>query len=120
MLMYLAALQGVPKSLYESAEIDGAGTLQRFLYITLPSIASVIRTTLLLTCIWTFNYFEIIYVMTGGGPIRSTHIAPTYIYELAFTNFNFGNASRFAVLSFLLVSVLSIQYIRIIFKREKL
>ncbi|MFZ4618442.1 MAG: carbohydrate ABC transporter permease [Rectinemataceae bacterium] len=120
MLMYLAALQGVPKSLYESAEIDGAGTLQRFLYITLPSIASVIRTTLLLTSIWTFNYFEIIYVMTGGGPIRSTHIAPTYIYELAFTNFNFGNASRFAVLSFLLVSVLSIQYIRIIFKRERL
>ena len=55
-----------------------------------------------------------------GGPIRSTHIAPTYIYELAFMNFNFGNASRFAVLSFLLVSVLSIQYIRMIFRREKL
>jgi len=120
MLMYLAALQSVPRSLYESAEIDGAGPGQCFAYITLPSIASVIRTTLLLTSIWTFNYFEIVYVMTGGGPVRSTHIAPTYIYELAFTNFNFGNASRFAVLSFLLVSVLSIQYIRMIFRKEEL
>jgi multiple sugar transport system permease protein len=120
MLMYLAALQTVPPSLYESAQIDGADGAQQFAFITVPHIASVIRTTILLTAIWTFNYFEIIYVMTGGGPIRSTHIAPTYIYELAFINFNFGNASRFAVLSFLLVSVLSIQYIRMIFKREKL
>jgi multiple sugar transport system permease protein len=120
MLMYLAALQTVPTSLYESAQIDGADGVQQFAFITVPHIASVIRTTLLLTAIWTFNYFEIIYVMTGGGPIRSTHIAPTYIYELAFINFNFGNASRFAVLSFLLVSALSIQYIRMIFRREKL
>ena len=120
MLMYLAALQTVPPSLYESAQIDGADGVQRFAYITIPHIASVIRTTVLLTAIWTFNYFEIIWVMTGGGPIRSTHIAPTYIYELAFMNFNFGNASRFAVLSFLLVSVLSIQYIRMIFRREKI
>lgn len=120
MLMYLAALQTVPTSLYESAQIDGADGAQRFFYITVPHIGSVVRTTVLLTAIWTFNYFEIIWVMTGGGPIRSTHIAPTYIYELAFMNFNFGNASRFAVLSFLLVSVASIQYIRMIFKREKL
>jgi multiple sugar transport system permease protein len=120
MLMYLAALQTVPPSLYESAQMDGANAGQQFFSITLPHISSVIRTTVLLTAIWTFNYFEIIYVMTGGGPIRSTHIAPTYIYQLAFLNFNFGNASRFAVLSFLLVSALSIQYIRMIFRREKL
>ncbi len=119
MLMYLAALQTVPQSLYESASMDGANAFQRFFYITIPYIGSVVRTTVLLTSIWTFNYFEIIYNMTGGGPIRSTHIAPTYIYELAFTNFNFGNASRFAVLSFLLVSVASVQYIRMIQKKEK-
>ena len=120
MLMYLAALQTVPPSLYESAQMDGADAVQQFTYISIPHIASIIRTTLLLTAIWTFNYFEIIWVMTGGGPIRSTHIAPTYIYELAFMNFNFGNASRFAVLSFVLVSAASIQYIRMIFKRETL
>ena len=120
MLMYLAALQTVPRSLYESAQIDGADAVQQFTYISIPQIASVVRTTVLLTAIWTFNYFEIIWVMTGGGPIRSTHIAPTYIYERAFMNFNFGDASRFAVLSFLLVSAASIQYIRMILKRETL
>ena len=118
MLMYLAALQTVPADQYEAAKIDGASIIQQFLYITIPGISGVIRTTLLLTSIWTFNYFEIIYVMTGGGPIRSTHIAPTFIYELAFRNFNLGEASRFAVLSFILVSIVSIVYIREIKKRE--
>jgi multiple sugar transport system permease protein len=119
MLMYLAALQTVPPSLYESAAMDGANNLQRFRFITIPTIAAVIRTTLLLTSIWTFNYFEIIYTMTGGGPVRSTHISPTFIYEQAFMNFNFGNASRFAVISFLVVSIASIQYIRMIRRREQ-
>lgn len=119
MLMYLAALQTVPASLYESASIDGASDMQRFRFITIPSIAAVVRTTLLLTSIWTFNYFEIIYTMTGGGPVRSTHISPTFIYEQAFINFNFGNASRFAVISFLVVSAASIQYIRMIRRREQ-
>ena len=118
MLMYLAALQTVPIDHYEAARIDGANAIQQFFHITIPGISGVIRTTLLLTCIWTFNYFEIIYVMTGGGPIRSTHIAPTFIYELAFRNFNLGEASRFAVLSFILVSIVSIVYIRELKKRE--
>jgi len=118
MLMYLAALQTVPVDQYESARIDGANKVQQFFFITIPGISGVIRTTLLLTSIWTFNYFEIIYVMTAGGPIRSTHIAPTFIYELAFRNFNLGDASRFAVLSFILVSIVSIIYIKEIKKRE--
>lgn len=118
MLMYLAALQTVSHDQYEASRIDGANKLQQFIYITIPGISGVIRTTLLLTCIWTFNYFEIIYVMTAGGPIRSTHISPTFIYELAFRNFNLGEASRFAVLSFVLVSIVSIIYIREIKKRE--
>jgi len=118
MLMYLAALQTVSVDQYEASIIDGANRVQQFFYITIPGISGVIRTTLLLTCIWTFNYFEIIYVMTQGGPIRSTHIAPTFIYELAFRNFNLGDASRFAVLSFILVSIVSIVYIREIKKRE--
>jgi multiple sugar transport system permease protein len=118
MLMYLAALQTVSQDQYEASTIDGANNIQQFIYVTIPGISGVIRTTLLLTCIWTFNYFEIIYVMTAGGPIRSTHIAPTYIYELAFRYFNLGEASRFAVISFVLVSVVSLIYIREIQKRE--
>lgn len=118
MLMYLAALQSVPLEQYEASRIDGANQVQQFLHITIPGISGVIKTTLLLTCIWTFNYFELIWVMTQGGPIRSTHIAPTYIYELAFRNFNMGEASRFAVISFILVSIISLLYIREIRKRE--
>jgi len=92
MLMYLAALQTVPPSLYESAQIDGADGVQHSSTSRFPRLPGHPHHDLL-TAIWTFNYFEIIWVMTGGGPIRSTHIAPTYIYELAFMNFNFGNAS---------------------------
>lgn len=118
MLMSLAALQTVPKELYEAAKIDGANDFQVFFKVTIPSISNVIRITLLLISVWTFNYFEIIYVMTGGGPIKSTHIAPTYIYELAFRNFNFGDASRFAIISFIIVSIISIVYIREFLKKE--
>lgn len=118
MLMYLAALQTVPNEQYESSIIDGANPIQQFFYVTFPNISSVIRITLLLTSVWTFNYFDIIYAMTGGGPIRSTHIAPTFIYELAFRNFNFGEASRFAVFSFVIVSAVSIVYINRIWKKE--
>lgn len=120
MLMYLAALQTVPKEQHESASIDGANGIQQFFYITIPNISSVLNTTILLTSIWTFNYFDIIYGMTGGGPLRSTHIAPTYIYETAFRYFNFGLASRYAVISFLIVGLASAFYIRTIIRRDKI
>lgn len=118
MLMLLAALQSVPQEQYEAAKIDGAAGWQRFRHITLPSVSGVLKTVILLVSIWTFNYFEIIYVLTGGGPIRSTHIAPTYIYELSFRNFNFGAASRVAVISFLFVLAISLILIRQMNKNE--
>jgi multiple sugar transport system permease protein len=120
LLMMLAALQSVQGELYESSRIDGANIVQQFFYITIPSIKDVIKTTLLLISIFTFNYFEIVWVMTQGGPIKSTHIAPTYIYQLAFRSFNLGQASRYAVLSFIMVSIASIAYVRKIFKTENL
>ena len=118
MLMYLAALQSVPQGLYDSARIDGCNSFQQFFFITIPEISGIIKTTLLLTCIWTFNYFEIVWVMTGGGPVNGTQIAPTDIYQLAFKDFNQGDASRIAALSFLLVSVISLIYIRRLNKQE--
>jgi len=118
MLMLLAALQSVPQEQYEAAKIDGASGWQNFRHITLPAISGVLKTVILLVSIWTFNYFEMIYVLTGGGPIRSTHIAPTYIYELSFRNFNFGEASRVAVISFLFVLAVSLLLIRQMNKNE--
>ncbi|HAX98870.1 MAG TPA: sugar ABC transporter permease [Candidatus Atribacteria bacterium] len=111
MLMYLAGLQGVPSELYEAANIDGAGKWKQFRYVTLPSMQPIITITFLLTFIWTFNYFELIYVMTGGGPAESTHIFPTYVYDLAFKRFRFGDASRFAIFDFLFLLIFSLFYV---------
>lgn len=117
-IMYLAALQTVPQELYEAANLDGSNRWQSFFRITIPQIMSVIRVTLLLTSILTFNYFELIYVMTKGGPGKSSHIFPTYIYQIAFVQFRFGPASRYAVISFLLLLIFALIYIGELNKRK--
>jgi multiple sugar transport system permease protein len=81
MLMFIAGITTVPAELYEAAAIDGAGAWQRFSRITLPSIADVIAVTVMLSSIWTFNSFNIVYILTGGGPADRTQILPTLAYE---------------------------------------
>ncbi|HSV31538.1 MAG TPA: sugar ABC transporter permease [Atribacteraceae bacterium] len=119
-LMYLAGLQTVPEELYEASEIDGAGEWKKFIHVTLPTMKPIIIITLLLTFIWTFNYFELVHVMTGGGPAETSHIFPTYIYTLGFRRFRFGDASRFAVLNFIFLLIFSLLYIRLSLRRESL
>lgn len=119
-LMYMAGLQGIPKEYYEASAVDGANVIQRLFHITLPGMKNIIGITLLLTSIWTFNYFEIIFILTGGGPLHATQIPPTHIYELAFVNFNLGDSARFAILSSIIVSVLALTYIRRIMKRSEI
>jgi len=116
-IMYLAALQTIPRDLCEAAELDGANKWQTFITITIPQMMPVIRVTVLLTWIGTFNYFELVWVMTKGGPTKSSHIFPTYIYEVAFQHFRFGPASRYAVISFLILLIFSILYIRELSKK---
>ena len=81
MLMFIAALTTVPGEIYEAAAIDGATAWARFTHITLPSIADVIGVTVMLSTIWTFNNFNIVYILTGGGPDDRTQILPTLAYE---------------------------------------
>jgi len=81
MMMFIAGIATVPAELYEAAAIDGAGAWQRFTRITLPSIADVIAVTVMLSSIWTFNAFQMVYVLTGGGPADRTQILPTLAYE---------------------------------------
>ncbi|MFV0450774.1 MAG: carbohydrate ABC transporter permease [Propioniciclava sp.] len=111
-LMYLAALQARPMELMEAAALDGAGAWQTFRAVTLPSLMPVIQTTVLLTLIWTFNYFDLVFVMTGGGPSSATEIAPTYIYKLAFTDVDYGRSSAFAVVTMLIMGLFTIIYLR--------
>ena len=81
MLMFIAGLATVPLELYEAAAIDGANPWQRFSRVTVPSIADVIAVTVMLSSIWTFNSFQMVYVLTGGGPADRTQILPTLAYE---------------------------------------
>lgn len=111
-LMYLAALQSRPVELMEAAVLDGANAWQTFRAVTLPSLMPVVQTTVLLTVIWTFNYFDLVFVMTGGGPNNASEIAPTYIYKLAFVDVDYGHSSAFAVVSMLIMGIFSIVYLR--------
>ncbi len=98
-VVYLAGLQGVDREQMEAATIDGAGAVRRLRHIVLPTLRPVIATNLLITTILTFNYFDMIWVLTRGGPQNATQIFPTRIYELGFGQFRFGQAAVYGVFS---------------------
>lgn len=99
----LAALQSIPKDLYEAAAIDGASAWQSFIKITIPFLAPTIAITVMLRTIWIANFADLIYIMTGGGPANSTHIISSYIFTTAFRRLDFGYASTLAVALLLLL-----------------
>ncbi|MCC7450699.1 MAG: sugar ABC transporter permease [Anaerolineae bacterium] len=111
-VMYLAALQSVDHEQLEAAQIDGANAWQRFFNVTLPAIAGIVRLNLLLTTIWTFNYFDLIWVTTKGGPNNATQIFPTIIYETGLTKFNFGLASAYGVIAVAVLLIFAVLYMR--------
>jgi multiple sugar transport system permease protein len=111
MLIYLAALQNVDKSQLEAAGLDGAGPLQRLIDVTLPAIRPVILVNIVLTLILTFNYFDIVWVLTRGGPQNATQIFPTRIFEVGFGQFRFGEAAAYGVFSILVLAVLVALYV---------
>lgn len=93
----LAALQAIPRDLYEAAAIDGATPLQRFMSITLPFLAPTIAITILLRTVWIANFADLIIVMTNGGPADRTQIVASYIFTQAFRRLDFGYASAIAL-----------------------
>ena len=109
-VVYLAALQNVDPEQSEAAIIDGAGRVRRFFDIVVPAIREVIVINLILTTILTFNYFDMIWVLTRGGPQNATHIFPTKIYELGFGQFRFGEAAAYGVFSILVLMLLIVLY----------
>jgi len=112
MIMYLAALQGVPQELYEAGKLDGATGWQRFRYITLPMLTPMTFFICIMLTIQCFKVFDIIYAMTNGGPGRATTVLVYYIYNQAFSEFNFGYASAMSVILFLVVLVVTILQFR--------
>jgi multiple sugar transport system permease protein len=96
LVVFLAGLQTIPQSHYEAAELDGANSGQKFLYITLPGLQSTLVFATVTTAIFTLKSFEQVYVITGGGPLNSTNLLVYYIYEQAFSRFEFGYAAAAA------------------------
>jgi multiple sugar transport system permease protein len=106
-VIYLAGLQDVPKELYESAELDGAGAWQRLRNVTLPLLSPVIFFNLIMAIIGTLQVFSIPYIMTGGGPARATYFFTMYLYDNAFTYLKMGYASAMAWIQLLIVLALT-------------
>lgn len=104
-VVYLAGLQGTEREQLEAATVDGAGAFRRLVHIVLPSMRPVIGTNVLVTTILTFNYFDMIWVLTRGGPEDATQIFPTRIYELGFGQFRFGQAAVYGMFSILVLAV---------------
>jgi multiple sugar transport system permease protein len=95
-IVLLAALQGINPDLYEAAKIDGAGRWHRFRYVTLPLILGAIVLATLLRALWTFNFLDLIWTMTRGGPAHLTRTMPLYIFDKAYTEGDFGYAATIA------------------------
>ncbi len=108
-LIYYAALKGIPGTIIEAAKIDGASPLQIALRIKLPLIMGVIKVTIVLAVVGSLKYFDLIFVMTGGGPNGASEVMASYMYKLAFGSYNFGYGS--AVGFALLVITLIVTYI---------
>jgi multiple sugar transport system permease protein len=110
-VMILAGLQGIPRSQYEAASIDGASTWRQFVHITLPGIAPVLATAGLLRVIWVANSMDVIFVMTGGGPGYATHTLPLYAFIKARQNLDFGYGTAIAVTFTILLGAFVVLYL---------
>ena len=119
MVALLGGLQSIPGELYEAAEMDGASAWQRFRHITMPGLRSVSTTVILLSTIWTFNMFPVIFLLTRGGPGDSTEILVTYAYRLSFVNSprDFAASAAWGVVILLLLSLFAVVYRRALKKQ---
>lgn len=111
MLVLLAGLQGIPVTLYEAAATDGASSWQRFYSITLPLMRPVSLSVLLLGLIYTFKVFDLVYIMTAGGPVNATTVLPIYAYEKTFQSFRFGVGAASAVVMLVALLIVAAAYV---------
>ncbi|WIM84762.1 sugar ABC transporter permease [Gallibacterium anatis] len=119
MVNVLSALQTVPQEQYEAAKIDGANAWQVFRHITLPHIKVVIGLLVVLRTVWVFNNFDIIYLITGGGPANSTMTLPIYAYNMGWGTKMLGRSSAVTVLLFLFLLLVCFIYFKVISRWEK-
>ena len=108
MILYIAGLQHIPVELYEAAEVDGAGAIRRLWHITIPQLIPIHFTLLLLGIIGTLKTFDLVYIMTKGGPANSSHLIATKIFKDAFSIHRYGYACSVGVILFLIALVITV------------
>ena len=118
MIMQYAGMKTVPPELYEAATVDGARALQKFRYVTLPSLRGILLINLVLITIATLNTFDMVLPLTGGGPGRATEVVALYIYHLVFSDFQFGRGAAVAVVLMAVGLALSACYARMLQKER--
>ncbi|MEA5064882.1 MAG: sugar ABC transporter permease [Eubacteriales bacterium] len=111
-IMNLAALQSIPADVYEAADMDGCGAIRRFFSITMPYIKPTVIVTILLRTIWIFNSFDLIVVITGGGPANHSQTLPSFMYTRAFSGYDFGLASALGVLLMVILAVYAVVFLQ--------
>ncbi|MFC6616277.1 carbohydrate ABC transporter permease [Halopenitus salinus] len=109
----MASMQAIPESYYEAASIDGASTLQKFRYITLPHISYTSMIMIVIHVIFTFNNFDFVYLSTGGGPYQSTEVLPTYVYKEAFQSYALGYAASVGTVMLVIMFVFTVVYVKL-------
>jgi multiple sugar transport system permease protein len=119
MLLLTSGLTNVPDDIYESAAIDGANAWIRFWKITVPCIRSSIFAVLMLGFIYTFKAFDLMFIMTAGGPLNATDVLGTYSYRLSFTEFKFSLGSAAAIVLFFCLFIIGLFYLRMSVTEEQ-
>lgn len=117
-VMILAGLQAVPKELYEAAEVDGANSLSRFIYVTMPLLEPILLVTLILRFIWMFNNFDFVWVLTRGGPGTRTQLLSVLAYQNAFSFYDIGYGSAIGVFMFLVLLGPVLIYFRLLARQN--
>lgn len=112
MISILAGLQGISGDLYESAAIDGATMTKRFFYITIPQLRPILISIAMLDFIWTLQSFNVIWMLTGGGPVNSTEMLSIYIYKQAFQKVDYSMAGATATVLLIVSVMIAIFYVR--------
>lgn len=118
MLLLTSGLTGISTDIYESASMDGANAFKRFIYITLPLMKPAMLSVLMLGFIYTFKAFDLMYIMTAGGPFNSTDVLGTYAYSKAFTQYEFSQGSAIAMVLFACLFLVGIFYLKLLSKED--
>lgn len=119
MLLLTSGLTGISPDVYESSGIDGATKFQQFIYITLPLMKESMMAVLMLGFIYTFRAFDLMYIMTSGGPLNATDVLGTYSYELSFTRYEFSKGAAVAVVLFVCLLLVGLFYLRLLMREDK-